>query len=287
MRSQNLATVQAYIFRVLGDRRTGAFYGRPLEEGAIGRFRASERVYAPRQTIARHSHERPYLCYVVSGRYRERNDAGEVEARPGMLLLHPADAAHSDRFEETEARLFMLEVPALWLDELSAPAFRQPAVHAGGVVAVLGARIRCEALTRDHLTPLAVEGLLLELVAASVRLAACPSQSPPPAWLRRARTFLDEASWRPTTLGELAKECGVHPSHLARSFRLHYGRSIGTYMRELRVSRAKELLVSPSRRVSLADVALNCGFADQSHLTRVFRRLEGVTPARYRRAFLH
>jgi AraC family transcriptional regulator len=272
---------------VLGDCRTGAFYGRPLEEGPIGRFRASERVYAPRQTIARHRHERPYLCYVVSGGYRERTDAGEVEAHPGMVLLHPADAAHSDRFEETEARLFMLEIPAQWLEELRAPAFRQPAVYLSGAVAVLGGRIRCEALMRDQFTPLAIEGLLLELLAASMRISACPSSTPPPAWLRRARAFLEEASRRPPTLGELGKECGVHPSHLARTFRLHYGRSIGAYVRELRVSRAKELLGSPSRRVSLADVALACGFADQSHLTRVFRRLEGVTPASYRRAFLH
>jgi AraC family transcriptional regulator len=272
---------------MLGDRRVGGFYGRTLEEGAIGRFRAFERVYAPRQTIARHRHEHPYLCFVVSGCYRERNDYGEIEARPGMLLLHPADALHSDRFEETEARLFMLEIPAPWLEELPALTFRELAVHTSDTVALLGSRIRREALTRDHLTPLAVEGLLLELVAASERLAACLSLSPPPAWLRRARASLDELSRRPPALGDLAKECGVHPSHLARSFRLYYGRSIGAYVRELRVSRAKDLLLSPSRQVSLADVALACGFADQSHLTRVFRRLEGVTPARFRRAFVH
>ncbi len=258
-----------------------------MEEGPIGRFRASERMYAPRQRIARHHHKHPYLCLVVSGRYRERNDSGEVEACPGMLLLHPADSSHSDSFEETEARLFMLEIPAPWLEDLAAPAFREPAVHANGTVAALGARIRREALTRDHLTPLAIEGLLLELVAASERLAACLSLSPPPAWLRRARAFLDEAFRRPPTLGDLAEECGVHPSHLARSFRLHYGRSIGVYIRELRVLRAKELLRSSSQQVSLADVALACGFADQSHLTRVFRRLECVTPACYRRAFVH
>lgn len=272
---------------MLGERRSGAFYGRPLEEGEIGPFRASERVYAACQTIARHSHENAYLCYVVSGRYRERNDTDEVEARPGTLLLHPAEAAHSDRFEETEARLFMLEVPPPWLRDLPAEAFRRPAFHASGAVAVLGTRIRCEARTRDPVTPLAVEGLLLELVAASARVTDRRSPSHPPAWLRRARAFVDDSFPRPPTLGELARECAVHPSHLARSFRVHYGRSIGTYARELRVSRAKQMLGSRLRHRSLAEIALACGFADQSHLTRVFRRLEGLTPGRYRRTFLH
>src|SRR5262249_54190813 len=120
---RNSEAARAYLLQVLQDRRSGAFYGRPLEEGAVGRFRASDRVYAPLQTIARHSHGHPYLCYVVRGRYHERSDAGEVEARPGMVLFHPADAKHSDRFEEAETRLFMLEVPGPWLAGLSVEAF--------------------------------------------------------------------------------------------------------------------------------------------------------------------
>ena len=272
---------------MLEDRRSGEFYGHPLEEGLIGRFRASERVYAARQTIARHSHRHPYLCYVVSGRYRELSDSGEVEACPGMVLLHPADATHSDRFGESEVRLFMLEVPASWLPDVCARAFQRPAAYETGIVKMLGARIRCEALTRDAVTPLVVEGLLLEMVAVSIREADRSSVWPPPAWLRRARALLEETFPKPPALAELAKECGVHPSHMARSFRLRYGRSIGAYVRELRVSRAKELLASSSKPASLADVALACGFADQSHLTRVFRRLEGFTPGRYRRVSVH
>jgi AraC family transcriptional regulator len=56
--------------------------------------------------------------------------------------------------------------------------------------------------------------------------------------------------------------------------------SIGTYVRALRVKHAKELL--PKR--SLVEVALACGFADQSHFTRTFRRIEGMTPTEFRRS---
>jgi len=271
---------------VIEGRRTGGFFGRPLEEGTIGRFHASERAYSPRQTIVRHSHGQPYLCYVVSGRYREVSDSGEVVARTGMVLLHPAGAAHSDEFEEAETRLFMLEVPTPWLDGVSPGAFDRPGAHGTGAIPALGARIRCEARLRDSVTRLAVEGLLLEIVAASAR-AADRSDSPPPAWLRRARSILEETFRRPPTLAHLAQECGVHPSQLARSFRLYYRQSIGSYVRELRVARARHLLSSPAGDVGLADLALACGFADQSHMTRVFRRLEGTTPGRYRRALVH
>lgn len=115
---------------MLGDRRTGAFYGRPLEEGAIGRFRASERVYAPRQTIARHRHERPYLCYVVSGRGVRRFGlaAALLAAASSLCLLasdlpSPAvDAAQrlalNGRFHEAKGKLAsILEAPAASRDE--------------------------------------------------------------------------------------------------------------------------------------------------------------------------
>ena len=82
--------------------------------------------------------------------------------------------------------------------------------------------------------------------------------------------------------GELARELGVDRSHLARSFRGHFRRTLGEFVRELRVDHVRRALVETNR--PLAELALEAGFADQSHCTRVFRRLIGRTPARYRRA---
>jgi AraC family transcriptional regulator len=84
----------------------------------------------------------------------------------------------------------------------------------------------------------------------------------------------------PITLSSLAREAGVHPSHLARAFRAHYRQSIGAYLRALRIEWASRELAS--RAVSISEVGLRAGFYDHSHFTRVFRRHTGMTPAQFR-----
>jgi AraC family transcriptional regulator len=81
---------------------------------------------------------------------------------------------------------------------------------------------------------------------------------------------------------DLAHDAGVHPVHLARVFRAQEGRTPGDYLQQLRVRAACHSLRDPE--YPLAIVAVECGFADQSHFTRVFRKLTQTTPAQFRRA---
>jgi AraC family transcriptional regulator len=129
---------------------------------------------------------------------------------------------------------------------------------------------------------LAVEGLLLEMVAALTRSASIPQDGP--VWLRRVEDLLRSRFSETITLGELAEEAGVHPIYLASVFRKRFGCSVGEFVRQLRVDRAATLLAHP--RTSLAEIAFLTGFADQSHFTRIFKRATGLTPAAYRQAFL-
>ena len=81
-------------------------------------------------------------------------------------------------------------------------------------------------------------------------------------------------------LVELAGAVGVHPTHLARVFRAHYGVSVGEYGRRLKVERAAKEVARSDTPLNV--IALRAGFADQSHFTRVFKRYVGTTPARFR-----
>jgi AraC family transcriptional regulator len=81
---------------------------------------------------------------------------------------------------------------------------------------------------------------------------------------------------------ELAASAGLSSSHFARAFRAHFGRSPKQYILEKRVTRAQRLMLA--QRSRLSDVAQACGFADQAHLCRVFRRLVGASPHVWRRA---
>ncbi|MEA2337628.1 MAG: hypothetical protein QOE82_1635, partial [Thermoanaerobaculia bacterium] len=81
-------------------------------------------------------------------------------------------------------------------------------------------------------------------------------------------------------LRRIAAVAGCDPSYLCRAFRRRTGCTMGEYARQLRAKKAAELIASSSH--SLADVALACGFSDQSHLTRLFKACYGMTPGAYR-----
>jgi AraC family transcriptional regulator len=98
---------------------------------------------------------------------------------------------------------------------------------------------------------------------------------------RRACGILDECFREPLSIRRLAQELGVHRVYLARVFRLQWDCSPRDYVQRMRVRAATGALASTRR--ALAEIALDAGFADQSHMTRIFRRRMGITPAAFRR----
>jgi AraC family transcriptional regulator len=99
---------------------------------------------------------------------------------------------------------------------------------------------------------------------------------------RRAREFLRASIKRGVTLKEVARECDLSVAHFSHAFRRTLGVAPHKWLIEQRVALSKEKLRGD--RLSLSDVAAECGFSDQSHLTRVFRRAVGVSPGAWRRA---
>jgi AraC family transcriptional regulator len=103
-----------------------------------------------------------------------------------------------------------------------------------------------------------------------------------PWQVRRAKEILSAHLDGGIPLQEVARECHLSMSHFSRQFRRTTGLPPHKWLLTRRIEVAKEKL--DDRRLSLSDVAAACGFADQSHLTRVFTRMVGVTPGAWRRA---
>ena len=100
--------------------------------------------------------------------------------------------------------------------------------------------------------------------------------------LRRVRTYIDEHIGERIYLSELARQAGVSRFHFARQFRLSTGESPMEYLRRVRIDRSKRIL--ETRRATIAEVAAGLGFSDQSHFTRTFGRLVGVSPTSFARS---
>jgi AraC-like DNA-binding protein len=102
-----------------------------------------------------------------------------------------------------------------------------------------------------------------------------------PWQLRRAKEMLVSRLDEPISLAELARACKLSPSHFSRAFRQTTGQPPHRWLMEQRIEKAKQMLVDTT--LSLAEIAQRCGFADQSHFTRVFVQLVQSSPGQWRR----
>jgi AraC family transcriptional regulator len=144
-------------------------------------------------------------------------------------------------------------------------------------------KIYAEFRRPDSASSLAIQGLTMEMFAAVARNHSNLSVRRRPRRLAWAAEFLRENFAGHLTLAQVASAAGVHPVYLAREFRRFHGFTIGEYIRRLRVERACRQLSSSNE--SLATIAASAGFSDQSHFSRTFKRLMGMTPAQYRANF--
>ena len=139
-------------------------------------------------------------------------------------------------------------------------------------------RLYREFRSEDYVAPLAIEGLVLELLAGLARQS--PESEHGAVWLKKAQDFVRDRFQRSISLVEVAEFAGVHPVSLARAFRRTHHCTVGDYVRKLRVEFACQKLTGS--RASLVDISLSAGFSEQSHFSRTFKRLTGLTPSQYR-----
>jgi AraC family transcriptional regulator len=237
--------------------------------------------------IPTHTHEAACVSVVMEGEFSERLMRRDRACARGSVLAKPPLEAHDDAFGRSGSRQLIIEVAPGTLE--ATYAHGQPwdtVVHARAAEAdTLARSVVRELVIADSVSPLAIEGLTLELLASVWRLQQNRARRCPPAWLLRAREFLSDQFHSSLTVGQVAADAGVHPTHLAREFRAHFGESVGHYVRRLRVEWSKTQLLTTAD--TLACIAVRAGFNDQSHFTRWFKRQTGVTPHRYRSARGH
>lgn len=252
----------------------------------FGDLRFEEIGYRAGFTLPVHTHGVAFLDLCLAGTIQETWGPETFARGASTLTFLPVGAPHATRFPEA-ARTFQIVMNSAWLERLQqiAPLRQARSHYMEGPANWIAARLHREFQRRDALSPLVLEGLLLELLAETARTPPNMLERSVPRWLREAQEFLHAHFTESITIEAVATAVGVHPAHLMRSFRQRYGTTIGGYVRKLRIDYACHLLLSA--HTSPAQVAYEVGFADQSHFHRTFKELLGVTPAEYRKTAGH
>lgn len=248
-------------------------------------------AYEPDTRMPKHCDGRSRISLVLAGCLEE--SAGRHEARASALgvALKTAEAFHSTRFGPAGARVASIDLEALAEDDPAGfrieklPHWRwmQGRQLPSEIRSTIAAVIDYRRFPRAPETADALREAAL-LLTDGIRRGSTPEARSASHWLKAVRERIDDAPDEPVSVAALARCAGVSPTHLTRRFRAAYGLSVTAYRTHRRIQQAAQRLAGPGS--SLADVATDCGFHDQSHFTHHFRRLTGTTPGAWRRELL-
>jgi AraC-like DNA-binding protein len=264
-------------------------------EFSIGSFDALRATHFQHR-FPPHFHDTFAIGVVESGLTRLWTPRGEWIARGGTILafspgeVHAAEPLGEEGFTYRMVYPSTVDLEAAGIDvrrlSSGSPLFRAPVIHDPSVAA---------ALLRAH-QPLmrgsqrgATESRIvgaLRLLSREYGYAGDPGEprSAPPAdgeLVAQAQRWLHDHIATPVRLAPLADLLGVSTFRLVRSFRHVVGVSPYAWFVQLRINRAQAMLC---RGATMRDVVFSCGFCDQSHFTRTFRRVIGVPPGKYLRS---
>ncbi len=255
--------------------------GETLRLRTIGPFTLRENLYANGTVLPEHSHPHAYITLVIEGSFREHYGTRSLLCRSGTVRYLPPGEAHANEIL-AQSRCLHVNSHAFSFEELR----QRPAVPPGPVemtgltTAWLANRLYAEFSRQDSASALAIEGMVLELLAEIARTEAPGSSRPVPNWLKQATQIVESRFLERLSVNQIAAEVGVHYVHLSRQFHKYNRCTIGELIRRLRIQHASHLLAHS--RTPLADIALACGFADQSHLSLLFKRYTGMSPSKFR-----
>lgn len=246
-------------------------------------FSICERTYEPNLRIQLHSHQNAFLSFLVAGSCTEIAAGQEYLCRAGMVWYRPVGIPHANVFHERGARILAIELHPSLLERVSASGDLNPTVSVmlSPEVLAITTRLREEFWRApNQASSLVLDCLVMELLLESHRASLLPAGGTWAAVTRAAEILQSELSTR-RSLQEIAQLVGLHPEHLSRSFQRRFQCTISGYMQRCRVEKAKLLLAKTHQ--SLSDISLRCGFYDQSHFAKTFKKLEGINPLRYRK----
>jgi AraC family transcriptional regulator len=223
------------------------------------------------EAIPPHRHANDYVCIVLAGGFAERERDTWRERIRGTYFTHHAGEIHHDCFGPDGAICVNLHF---------APGERGPQLDGGcSAAAIVAAHRLAFELAAHSREELVMASLAAELMGEFFPGKYCASDQG--KWIDEIIGAITSEPARRWTLRELAEIAERHPVHVAQSFRSKMGVTVGAFQRLRRLT-SLSLALRRTRR-SLAMLADEFGYCDQSHMNAEFRAAFGISPGRYRR----
>lgn len=223
-----------------------------------------------------HFHDEPHLTFILNGGLVDKRKSRETERFSGELMFFRAGEAHQTISKTFPTKYFTLQFQTDFFKSIDAEARFESSVEKNPDSKFKMLKIYKEMSLNDEFSGVSVEMLLLDF-ANEVRVG----KEKTPNWINKILELLNDRWNVEISLDEMAKAAGVHPKTVSKYFPKFFQCTFGEYRRRLKIE--KSLALIKSSKLSLTEIAHECGFYDQSHFTAVFKDLTGFRPKEFRR----
>jgi AraC-like DNA-binding protein len=259
----------------------GEFYGQTNKTINLEGITLTDTVYT-HEKVDWHYHKNAYFTFILQGNVIEGNKKEIYNCSAGDLLFHNWQEPHYNIKPEGFTRGFHIEIEEEWFNELD---FKTTDLQGSIKIATpdlkfLMYRIFRETKANDSSTLLSIQTLLLETLSKMLRYHQTESVKKP-TWVSEIDLILNDQLSDQLSLDYLSKTLDIHPVHLSRDFSKYFNSGLGEYIRKIKVEKSLQLI--SQRKLDLISIAFECGFSDQSHFTRCFKEINGITPSQYKK----
>lgn len=231
--------------------------------------------------VPMHTHENATIILVLDGDYKESYRGQWLPHAPLTVIAKPAGERHANLIGDRSAHCLVVELSEAHVRAVgqAGSLWDGPLIEVRTPAATTALKILRELRSPDSLSALALECASLQLVI-DISRKSVPVYRNEPRWMSTVIDMIHAGLPGEPRLSDLAQSVGIHPVHLARTFKRTMSCTVGAYVRQQRVDRALALLAESS--LSLTEVALAAGFYDQSHMGKAIRNQTGMTAKRLR-----
>ncbi len=225
-----------------------------------------------------HFHENFHICFVFQGGKAETNKSSTYSKKEGSILSYHSGEKHRWISSKSVSKSANIEIGNDFLNKygLSENSIKENLYKKIDSKSII-LKIQKEMLINSDESSVCIHSLLLELVSDSNK----PQRRGTPHWILVLNELLHDNWNEQMTLKEMSESIGVHPVTISKYFRKYFTCTLGEYQRKLKIDHSIQLIKNSD--MSLSEIAFHCGFADQSHFIRNFKKMTGFLPKHFQK----
>ena len=261
----------------------GKFYGTSGKHFCLNGITIVESEFNHYTDCPWHYHKNPHFAFTTKGSLVETHKKKQFQLSAGCLLYNHSDEPHCNSGYSDLVTALHIDIDTNWFKkyDINSSLIEGVKEIRNPVIKNIFHKLFKEVRQLDDSPGLSIESMVLQSVNEMIQTSLLQT-SGKPGWIFKIKDLLYDRYSENISLQEIALEINIHPVYLCQQFPIYFHCTFGDYIRKIKIEKAVEFMFS-NPHLPLTGIAYACGFSDQSHFIRVFKKNIGLTPSAFRR----